>query len=100
MRPSGLSKPIREQDGLRPFLKALMDRALRNCLKAKFKIGGYKMGCGKCHACGSSLRIVLDGEDWCPKCQDYRRYTSHGWGRKDKGLGIEESPCPKENDSL
>jgi hypothetical protein len=36
-------------------------------------------GCGKCHACRTTLRSVLDGEEWCPKCHRYRRYRSHGW---------------------
>lgn len=35
--------------------------------------------CGKCHRCGTPLQRVLDGEEWCPKCQQYRRYRSHGW---------------------
>jgi hypothetical protein len=37
------------------------------------------MHCQKCHVCGTQLRIVLDGEEWCSKCQAYRRYESHGW---------------------
>lgn len=45
-------------------------------------------GCGNCHQCGEGLRTVLDGEEWCEKCQTYRRYHSHGWG----GSG-ENSPC-------
>jgi len=42
---------------------------------------GYfkKMNCGHCHTCGSELREVLDGEEWCQKCRTYRRYKSHGW---------------------
>ena len=35
-----------------------------------------------CHECGTKLRECLDGEQWCPKCQQYRRYASHGWARK------------------
>jgi len=43
------------------------------------------MHCGKCHTCGTELRKVLDGEEWCPKCETYRRYRSHGWaGTEDK----------------
>jgi len=34
--------------------------------------------CGHCHTCGTRLRSVLDGEEWCPTCQTYRRYRSHG----------------------
>lgn len=40
--------------------------------------GGY-MGCGYCHDCMTPLRPVLDGEEWCPRCDVYRRYPSHGW---------------------
>jgi len=46
-------------------------------------------GCGKCHECGTPLVLVLDGEEWCPKCQAYRRYRSHGWA-----TGYDHSPCP------
>lgn len=37
------------------------------------------MHCGHCHTCGSALRKCLDGEEWCPRCGQYRRYLSHGW---------------------
>lgn len=37
--------------------------------------------CGHCHACGAQLVHCLDGEDWCPRCCQYRRYRSHGWTR-------------------
>lgn len=47
--------------------------------------------CKNCHTCGTRLRIVLDGEEWCSICQEYRRYQSHGWGR-----GGEKSDCPAE----
>ena len=45
----------------------------------KNRLSGH--GCGCCHECGTPLRIVLDGEEWCHKCGAYRRYRSHGWGR-------------------
>jgi len=48
--------------------------------------------CGRCHTCGAKLRRVLDGEEWCPKCEAYRRYASHGWKDADKG----SSSCPAE----
>jgi uncharacterized Zn finger protein (UPF0148 family) len=32
-----------------------------------------------CHECGDILVKCLDGEEWCPRCQRYRRYPSHGW---------------------
>lgn len=43
--------------------------------------------CGYCHSCGMKLQIVLDGEEWCSECQQYRRYRSHGWASS------ENSPC-------
>jgi hypothetical protein len=46
--------------------------------------------CGRCHTCGSKLRKVLDGEEWCDTCQAYRRYKSHGWGAAGSG----ERECP------
>jgi uncharacterized Zn finger protein (UPF0148 family) len=38
--------------------------------------------CGKCHTCGLKLVQVLDGEEWCPNCGQYRRYVSHGFSPK------------------
>jgi uncharacterized Zn finger protein (UPF0148 family) len=35
--------------------------------------------CGYCHTCGTALQWTMDGEEWCPKCEVYRRYRSHGW---------------------
>jgi len=35
--------------------------------------------CGHCHECGTKLHKVLDGEEWCPTCEEYKRYRSHGW---------------------
>ena len=35
--------------------------------------------CGRCHTCGTPLKRVLDGEEWCAECRVYRRYWSHGW---------------------
>ena len=37
------------------------------------------MYCQRCHTCGTRLMKVLDGEEWCPTCEQYRRYKSHGW---------------------
>jgi len=28
--------------------------------------------CEWCHECGARLRVVLDGELWCDKCQGYK----------------------------
>ncbi len=44
-------------------------------------------GCGRCHTCGERLQEVLDGEAWCPKCGQYRRYRTHGWATE------ERTPC-------
>lgn len=41
--------------------------------------------CQHCHTCGAELSKVLDGEEWCPNCQQYRRYKSHGWGSSGEG---------------
>lgn len=35
--------------------------------------------CGHCHTCGARMLDVLDGEEYCPNCHQYRRYHSHGW---------------------
>jgi hypothetical protein len=45
--------------------------------------------CGHCHTCSTKLRQALDGEEWCPKCGEYRRYQSHGWNT----VSGEESNC-------
>lgn len=39
----------------------------------------FQTKCQHCHTCGTQLRQCLDGEEWCRKCQQYRRYRSHGW---------------------
>ena len=39
------------------------------------------MSCKSCHTCGTAVRVVLDGEEWCDTCQTYQRPASHGWGR-------------------
>jgi hypothetical protein len=46
--------------------------------------------CRKCHTCGAKLQTVLDGEEWCNACQQYRRYYSHGWSHAN---------CDKNSDS-
>lgn len=50
-----------------------------------------KRNCGRCHTCGSVLRAVLDGEQWCATCKEYRRYHSHGWSSHSG----EDNPCPE-----
>jgi hypothetical protein len=41
------------------------------------------MNCGRCHRCQTKVRIVLDGEEWCPNCKQYQRPRSHGWASGD-----------------
>jgi hypothetical protein len=52
--------------------------------------------CGHCHVCGTKMHLVLDGEEWCPKCRQYRRYRSHGWAAH---CGS-DSPCPERRLSV
>jgi len=52
--------------------------------------------CGYCHTCGAKLLKVLDGEEWCPVCEKYRRYHSHGWGAAPAGAFSDDmTPCPE-----
>lgn len=44
--------------------------------EAEFSCDGH---CGQCHTCGDALREALDGEEWCPTCETWRRYESHGF---------------------
>lgn len=37
------------------------------------------MNCGLCHKCNAPLKKVLDGEQYCPTCETYQRYESHGF---------------------
>lgn len=56
--------------------------------------------CGRCHDCGAPLRVVLDGEEWCPRCRDYRRYRSHGWAAAAAEHGGEACPEPRKETRL
>lgn len=38
--------------------------------------GGAAATCGRCHACGTELRV----DDWCVACRAFRRYVEHGYG--------------------
>lgn len=61
--------------------------------------GNTIKNCGRCHTCGTSLRQVLDGEEWCPRCGQYRRYRSHGWTAEPGAAAL--VPCewaPAENE--
>lgn len=53
-----------------------------------------KRDCGHCHTCGSPLKRVADGEEWCAACGAYRRYRSHGWSSGASGVADEEM-CPQ-----
>ena len=35
--------------------------------------------CGRCHQCGDQIAFVLDGAEWCARCQRYQTPVSHGW---------------------
>jgi uncharacterized Zn finger protein (UPF0148 family) len=52
--------------------------------------------CGKCHTCGTKLQIVLDGEEWCPSCEQYKRYNTHGFPVK--ALETALNSCPELSD--
>ena len=45
--------------------------------------------CGRCHKCGERIHVVLDGEEWCERCQKYQRPRAHGWS----GAYDDFSPC-------
>ena len=49
--------------------------------------------CGRCHTCGTQLKKVLDGEEWCPTCEVYRRYPSHGWPKS--AVTDRDTKCPQ-----
>jgi ribosome modulation factor len=51
-----------------------------------------KTKCGHCHECGCPLVRVLDGEEWCGVCDEYKRYKSHGWGSSGEG----DVECPEQ----
>ena len=56
-----------------------------------------QQNCGHCHTCGNALRNVLDGEEWCDTCKQYRRYKSHGWGANGDGP---EYQCPPTHEQI
>ena len=51
------------------------------------------MSCESCHTCGTPVRIVLDGEDWCDTCQTHQRPAHHGWGRRHDQTDFERLSC-------
>jgi hypothetical protein len=50
------------------------------------------MGCGQCHQCGHQIRRVLDGEEYCVRCEDYQRPWSHGWVRSGYSTAADQIP--------
>jgi hypothetical protein len=48
--------------------------------------------CGRCHICGHPIKIVLDGEEWCSRCQRYQRPAAHGWSRSYGDFSL----CPED----
>ncbi len=48
-----------------------------------------KTNCGHCHHCGSKLRKLSSGAEWCTVCVEPRRYLSHG---HPDGNGPKECP--------
>jgi hypothetical protein len=53
----------------------------------------YSIACMKCHTCGGEIRAVLDGEEWCDKCQAYQRPVSHGWSKSLYQTEADRKPC-------
>lgn len=48
--------------------------------------------CWKCHKCGGTIKVALDGEEWCDNCQSYQRPVRHGWSRN---VSEDYSLCPQ-----
>lgn len=57
-------------------------------------VGGMNKDCGQCHTCGTEMRQVLDGEEWCVTCKAYRRYRSHGWALGCPAIHETSRYCP------
>ena len=68
----------------RPNLSTPEGRPLLNAAIARQQQRCHELNCSKhmkCHTCGCAVRIVLDGEEWCSRCESYQRPVSHGWSR-------------------
>lgn len=68
----------------RPNLSTPQGRAVLNAAIASQQQRCNELGCAhsmKCHGCGNRIRIVLDGEEWCSRCESYQRPVPHGWSR-------------------
>jgi len=75
----------------------LLETAGQEVLKQEFQHNLNKdtkmSDCGHCHQCGTSLHTVLDGEEWCSECGEYRRYRSHGWVAPSSPDSHDNTPC-------
>lgn len=61
----------------------------------------FERYCGWCHECGTVL-MEFNGEDWCPTCNTYRYYFSHGKHQSmydgDYDTQVDNSEnCPERN---
>ena len=68
----------------RPNLSTPVGRSLLNDAISRQQQRCNELNCSKrmkCHTCGAAVRIVLDGEEWCPRCESYQRPVPHGWSR-------------------
>lgn len=68
----------------RPNLSTPQGRAVLNAAIHSQQQRCNELDCAhsmKCHGCGGRVRIVLDGEEWCPRCETYQRPAPHGWSR-------------------
>ncbi len=68
----------------RPDLSTPQGRAVLNAAIHSQQQRCNELDCAhsmKCHGCGGRVRIVLDGEEWCPCCETYQRPVPHGWSR-------------------
>lgn len=50
------------------------------------------MSCQQCHACRGPIKHVLNGVEYCPKCQQYQRPLSHGYTNPSPSEA-EQAPC-------
>lgn len=68
----------------RPNLRTPQGRAVLNAAIHSQQQRCNELDCAhsmKCHGCGGRVRIVVDGEEWCPRCETYQRPVPHGWSR-------------------
>ena len=78
----------------RPHLSTPEGRAVLNAAIARQEIRCGQLNCSqrmKCHRCGDNVHFVLDGEEWCSRCQHYQRPVPHGWSRWEAVSEIDQS---------